>query len=107
LVTVRQADGHAPGPELGMDLGHRAVVAMTKTAHQRDHVETELVLGQRQRAFGLRPDDMRAVRAARHLAAPNLEPQPHRTVTPHQPAPGLVADAHHPATARTVSLEGA
>jgi hypothetical protein len=66
---LRQADGQAAGTELGMDLGHRAVVAMTKKAHQRDHVETELVVGQRQRAFGLRPEDMRAVGAARHLAA--------------------------------------
>ena len=86
-----------------MDLGHRAVVAMTKTAHQRDHVEAELVLGQRERAFGLRPEHMRAVGAARHLAAPNLEPQPHRAIQPHQRAPVLIADAHHAAAARTVS----
>ena len=97
------SDGQAASAELRMDLRHRAVVAMTKKAHQRDHVETELVLGQRQRAFGFRTENMRAVDAARHLAAPNLEPQPNRAVQPHQRAPVLVADAHHPATARTVS----
>ncbi len=100
---MRQANGQAASAELRMDLGHRAVVAIAKKAHQRDHVETELVLGQRQRAFGFRTENMRAVDAARHLAAPDFEPQPYRAIKPHQRAPVLIADAHYAATARTVS----
>ena len=82
------------------------MVTIAKKAHQRDHVKAELVVGQGERAFGLRTEDMRTLGAARHLAAPDLEPQPYRTIKPHQRAPVLVTDAHHAPTARTVSPKG-
>src|SRR5918912_4127991 len=87
-----------------MDLRHAAVLAMAKRAHERDHVQAELMLGERNGAFLLGPMRAVAIRAGGALATADLEPQPHRPVQGDHGATVLVADSHGLATRRTLTL---
>jgi hypothetical protein len=75
VVAVEQigdgalGDRHPALAQGGMDLGHGAVVAVAQRAHERDDVETELVLRQHERALGLRPVGPVVADAGRVLAA--------------------------------------
>ena len=83
VVTVEQvgdaalSDRHAPRAQSLVDLGDAAVVAMAQHPDQRDHVQAELVLRQRNEGFRLRPVGPVMVRAIGMLAAADLQPQSH------------------------------
>src|ERR671927_1516013 len=87
-----------------MDLRHAAVLAMAKRAHERDHVQAELMLGEGNGAFLLGPMGAVALRAGGALATADLEPQPHRPVERDHGAAVLITDAHGLATCRTLTL---
>ena len=102
-VAGRQIGRHhvVPAPaQRRVDLGHAAVVAVAQHADQRHHVQAELVLRQSYRAFRLRPVGTVMARAIVPLAAPDLQPQPHRTRKRHQGAGVVVAQAHRVAASR-------
>jgi hypothetical protein len=48
-------DRHTAAAQRRVDLGHGAVLVVAQCADQRDHVEAELVLGERPGGFGLGP----------------------------------------------------
>src|SRR5918911_236108 len=110
LVALQQvgdtalADHHAPLAQGAVDLRHAAVLAMAKRAHERDHVQGELMLGERNSAFRLGPMGAVALRAGGALATADLEAQPHRPVQGDHGAAVLVADSHGLATRRTLTL---
>jgi len=110
VVAVEQVghaplgDRHPPLAQHPVDLRHAAVVAMAQHPGQCDDVQPELVPGQRHRAFRLRPVGMGLTHAAIRLAAPDLQPKPHRAGQCHQRAIILVADAHERAAGRTQLL---
>src|ERR687886_1375735 len=109
LVALQQvgdaalADHHAPLAQGAVDLRHAAVLAMAKRAHERDHVQAEFMLGERNGAFLLGPMHVVAKQAGGALATADLEPQPHRAVQGNHGAAVLVADAHGPAASRTLT----
>src|ERR671929_361600 len=110
LVALQQvgdaalADHHAPLAQGAVDLRHAAVLAMAKRAHARDHVQGELMLGERNGAFRLGPMGAVALRAGGALATADLEAQPHRPVQGDHGAAVLITDAHGLATRRTLTL---
>ena len=83
-----------------MDLRHAAVLPVAQHAHQRDHVQPELMLRQRDRPFCLGPVSHMVARAALPLTAADLQPQPHSSGQQHQRAPVLVAQSHMATAAR-------
>src|SRR4051812_22368699 len=83
-----------------MDLWHAAVLPVAQHAHQRDHVQPELMLRQRDRPFCLGPVSHMVARAALPLTAADLQTQPHGTGQQHQRAPVLVAQPHMATAAR-------
>src|ERR671926_1383456 len=110
LVALQQvgdaalADHHAPLAQGAVDLRHAAVLAMAKRAYERDHVQAELMLGERNGAFLLGPMGAVAIRAGGALATADLEAQPHRPVQGDHGAAVLITDAHGLATRRTLTL---
>src|ERR671932_814557 len=110
LVALQQvgdaalADHHAPFAQGVVDLRHAAVLAVAKRAHERDHVQAELMLGERNGAFLLGPMGAVALRAGGALATADLEAQPHRPVQGDHGAAVLIADAHGLVTRRTLTL---
>ena len=60
-----------------MDLWHAAVLAVTQATDQRDHVQPELVLGQRNRPFRLGPVRDVMTRATYLFAAADLQSKPY------------------------------
>src|SRR4051795_4582519 len=106
VIAVEQV-GHAP---LGnrhalltqslVDLRHAAMLAMTQPPHQGNHVQAEFVFRQSYRAFRFRPVGTVVARAIVPLAAPDLQPQPHRARQRHQGAGVVVAQAHRVAASR-------
>jgi hypothetical protein len=61
-----------------VDLWHTTVLAVTQAANQRDHVQPELVLGQRNRSFRLGPVRDVMARATHLFAAADLQSKPYR-----------------------------
>src|SRR5215218_2674371 len=106
VVPVQQVghtafgDRHPTLAQDGMDLRHAAVLPVAQHAHQRDHVQPELMLRQRDRPFCLGPVRHTIARAALPLTAADLQAQPHGTGQQHQRAPVLVAQPHMATAAR-------
>ena len=86
VVTVEQvghralAHRHAALPQGMMDLRHAAVLAVAQGPDQGDHVEAELVLRQRDGAFGFGPVGPVVAGTAGRLATSDLQAQAHRPV---------------------------
>jgi hypothetical protein len=86
VVTVEQvghralAHRHAALPQGMMDLRHAAVLAVAECPDQGDHVEAELVLRQRDGAFGFGPVGPVVAGTAGRLATSDLQAQAHRPV---------------------------
>jgi hypothetical protein len=81
IVAVEQMgdrafrDRHAPLAQAAVDLGHAAVLAVAQGTDQRDHLKAELVLRQHDGTLGFRPVGLVITRAARVLAAADLQAQ--------------------------------
>jgi hypothetical protein len=84
-----------------MDLRNAAVLAIAQAADQRDHVQTELMLGQRQGGFRLRSPSSVIVPTAPVFTAPDLQPQANQTPQRHDQTPVAVADPHRSSALRT------
>src|SRR3954463_9328229 len=69
------ADRHAAPAQLLVDFRNAVVLAVAQGADQRDHVQPELVLRQRQGGFRLRPPRLMIASTVPILAAPNLQAQ--------------------------------
>mgnify|MGYP001025589054 CR=1 FL=1 len=113
VVAVEQigdgalGDRHPALAQGGMDLGHGAVVAVAQRAHERDDVETELVLGESQSSLGLGSVGLMVARTVLGLAAPHLQAHTHRAGQRHQGAAVLVADAHRAPARRAQAAQRA
>jgi hypothetical protein len=113
VVAVEQigdgalGDRHPALAQGGMDLGHGAVVAVAQRAHERDDVETELVLGESQSSLGLGSVGLMVARTVRDLAAPHLQAHTHRAGQRYQGAAVLVADAHRAPARRAQAAQRA
>src|SRR3954452_21066635 len=77
------ADRHAAPVELAVDLGHTAVLAVAQIADQRDHIQPELMLRQRQRALGLWSPRLMVSTTGPGLTAPDLQAQANQTAQRH------------------------
>src|SRR3954454_4702718 len=95
------ADRHAAPAQLLVDLRDAAVLTVAQGADQRDHLQPELVLRQRQSGFRLRPPRLMIASTAPILAAPNLQAQANQAPQRHDRPTVAVADPHRPPTLRT------
>src|SRR3954464_10029225 len=95
------ADCHAAPTQLPVDLRDAAVLAIAQGADQRDHVQPELVLRQRQGGFRLRPPRLMIASTASILAAPDLQAQANQAPQRHDRPTVAVADPYRPAALRT------
>src|SRR3954454_2166098 len=94
------ADRHAAPAQLLVDLRDAAVLTVAQGADQRDHLQPELVLRQRQGGFRLRPPRLMIASTAPILAAPNLQAQANQAPQRHDRPTVAVADPHRPPTLR-------
>src|SRR3954465_6096869 len=99
------ADRHAAPAQLLVDLRDAAVLAVAQGADQRDHVQPELVLRQRQGGFRPRPPRLMVSPTASALTAPDLQAQANQTPQRHDRPTVAVADPHRPAAFRTGTPE--
>jgi hypothetical protein len=101
VVAVEQvgyaalADRHAAPVELAVDLRHTAVLAVAQIADQRDHIQPELMLRQRQGALGLRSPRLVVAPAARSAGSSGAD-TPGRAAT-HSPGGWCSGSASRPA----------
>ena len=72
------ADRHAAPAQLLVDFRNAAVLTVAQGADQRDHVQAELVLRQRQGGFPLRPPCLMIAHTVPILAAPDLQAHPNQ-----------------------------
>src|SRR4051794_3600273 len=99
------ADRHAAPTQLLVDLRNAAVLTVAEGADQRDHVQPELVLRQRQGGFRLRPPRLMVSPTAPALTAPDLQAQANQTPQRHDRPMVAVADPHRPSAFRTGTPE--
>src|SRR3954470_3018609 len=99
------ADRHAAPAQLLVDLRDAAVLTVAQGADQRDHVQPELVLGQRQGGFRLRSPRLMVSPTAPALTAPDLQAHPNQTPQRHDRPTVAVADPHRPAALRTGDMD--
>src|SRR4051794_11646858 len=95
------ADCYAAPTQLLVDLRDAAVLTVAQGTDQRDHVQPELVLRQRQGGFRLRPPRLMIASTAPILAAPDLQAQTNEAPQRHDRPTVAVADPHRPAALRT------
>jgi hypothetical protein len=88
-----------------MDLRDAAMLAIAQGAGQRDHVQAELMLRQRQRGFPFRPPRLMVSPTGSGLTAPDPQAHPNQTPQRHNGPMVAVADPHHPSTLRTGDMD--
>src|SRR4051812_28244894 len=99
------ADRHAAPGQLLMDLWDAAMLAIAQGAGQRDHVQAELMLRQRQRGFPFRPPRLMVSPTGSGLTAPDPQAHPNQTPQRHNGPMVAVADPHHPSALRTGDMD--
>ena len=107
IIAVEQisdaalGNGDTPSGERRMNLRHAAMLAIPQSTDQRDDVEAELMLGQRQCALCLGSVGFMKTGTIERLTAADLETQPDGASEGHKCAPVLVADPHQGSASRT------
>src|SRR3954469_6411280 len=95
------ADRHAAPAQLLVDLRDAAVLTVAQGADQRDHLQPELVLRQRQGGFGLRSPRLMVSTTGPGLTAPDLQAQANQAPQRHDRPTVAVADPHRASALRT------